>query len=284
MDGMPHEEQVASREEIVLEAGHTERQYWKDLWRYRELFLILAWRDITARYKQTVVGILWAVLRPLLTMVVFTVVFGKLASLPSQGETPYALMVFAAMLPWQFFSASLTSCSESLVGNASLISKVYFPRITIPAASVIVNGVDLCISFSFLLLMMFFYSFLPPLQILCVLPLILLAGLLALGTGLLLCSLNVAYRDFRNIVPFITQFGLYISPVGFSSAIIPEKWQALYACNPMVGVIDGFRWAVLGNIPFPAFSLSLSMMICAALLWLGIRYFRSTEKTFADII
>lgn len=284
MNVIAQDEKAAPREEIVLQAGHTERQYWKDLWRYRELFLILAWRDVTVRYKQTVVGILWAVLRPLLTMVVFTVVFGKLANLPSEGETPYALMVFAAMLPWQFFSASLTSCSESLVGNAGLISKVYFPRITIPAASVIVNGVDLCISFSLLLLMMLFYSFLPPLQILCVLPLILLAGLLALGTGLLLCALNVAYRDFRHIVPFITQFGLYVSPVGFSSAIIPEKWQTLYACNPMVGVIDGFRWAVLGNIPFPAFSLSLSMMICAALLWLGIRYFRSTEKTFADII
>lgn len=284
MAGISRDTNTQPPTEIILEAGHTERQYWRDLWRYRELFLILAWRDVTVRYKQTVVGVLWAVLRPLLTMIVFTVVFGKLAKLPSQGDTPYALMVFAAMLPWQFFSASLTSCSESLVGNAGLISKVYFPRITIPAASVIVNGVDMCISFSLLLLLMLCYSFLPPLQIICVIPLILLAGLLALGAGLLLCSLNVAYRDFRHIVPFITQFGLYVSPVGFSSSIIPEKWQTLYACNPMVGVIDGFRWAVLGNIPFPAFSLSVSMIICAALLWIGIRYFRSTEKTFADVI
>ena len=270
--------------ELVLEAGRTEREYWKDLWRYRELFFILTWRDIAVQYKQTVVGILWAVLRPFLTMLAFTFVFGKVANLPSEGEAPYALMVFVAMLPWQLFSSALASSANSLVANANLVSKVYFPRVIVPVATVGVAVTDLLISFGLLGLLMLWYLYLPPVQILAMPFLILLAGIVALGPGLILCSLNVTYRDFRIIVPFITQFGLYISPVGFSSSIVPEQWRLLYECNPMVGVIDGFRWAVLGTIDFPGRALCISILCAVIFLWLGVRIFRKTERTFADVI
>lgn len=270
--------------ELVLEAGRTEREYWKDLWRYRELFFILTWRDIAVQYKQTVVGILWAVLRPFLTMLAFTFVFGKVANLPSEGEAPYALMVFVAMLPWQLFSSALASSANSLVANANLVSKVYFPRVIVPVATVGVAVTDMLISFGLLGLLMLWYLYLPPVQILAMPFLILLAGIVALGPGLILCSLNVTYRDFRIIVPFITQFGLYISPVGFSSSIVPEQWRLLYECNPMVGVIDGFRWAVLGTIDFPGRALCISILCAVIFLWLGVRIFRKTERTFADVI
>lgn len=270
--------------ELVLEAGRTEREYWKDLWRYRELFFILTWRDIAVQYKQTVVGILWAVLRPFLTMLAFTFVFGKVANLPSEGEAPYALMVFVAMLPWQLFSSALASSANSLVANANLVSKVYFPRVIVPVATVGVAVTDMLISFGLLGLLMLWYLYLPPVQILAMPFLILLAGIVALGPGLILCSLNVTYRDFRIIVPFITQFGLYISPVGFSSSIVPEQWRLLYECNPMVGVIDGFRWAVLGTIDFPGRALCFSILCAVIFLWLGVRIFRKTERTFADVI
>lgn len=270
--------------ELVLEAGRTEREYWKDLWRYRELFFILTWRDIAVQYKQTVVGILWAVLRPFLTMLAFTFVFGKVANLPSEGEAPYALMVFVAMLPWQLFSSALASSANSLVANANLVSKVYFPRVIVPVATVGVAVTDMLISFGLLGLLMLWYLYLPSVQILAMPFLILLAGIVALGPGLILCSLNVTYRDFRIIVPFITQFGLYISPVGFSSSIVPEQWRLLYECNPMVGVIDGFRWAVLGTIDFPGRALCISILCAVIFLWLGVRIFRKTERTFADVI
>ncbi|MGQ9646972.1 MAG: ABC transporter permease [Thermodesulfobacteriota bacterium] len=270
--------------ELIIEAGRTEAQYWKDLYRYRELFYFLSWRDILVRYKQTVIGIAWAVLRPFLTMVVFTVVFGKLAKLPSEGA-PYPILVFSAVLPWQLFANSLSEASGSLINNANLISKIYFPRLIIPASSVITSFVDFLISASILILLMIWYQFLPGWRILTLPFFIAIAFAASMGCGLWLTALNVKYRDFRYIVPFIVQFGLFISPVGFSSSIVPERWRLLYSINPMVGVIDGFRWAIIGGetlIYWPGFFLSLSLV--AILLITGIRYFRKTEKTFADVI
>jgi lipopolysaccharide transport system permease protein len=270
---------------LVLAPGQAEKQYWRDLWLYRELFAILAWRDVSVRYKQTVIGILWAVLRPLLTMIVFTVVFGRIAGLPSDGAAPYALMVFAGMIPWTLFSTALSDAANSLINNANLISKVYFPRVIVPSATIVVSLVDFFISFFILILMMIFYQYWSGWQILLLPVFILLALLASLGPSLWIASLNVKYRDFRYIIPFIVQFGLYISPVGFSSSLVPDQWRLLYSINPMVGIIDGFRWCLLGEsslIYFPGFLLSLFVIVF--FLWFGIRTFRKTEKTFADII
>jgi len=231
---------------LIIEAGLAERHYWRDLWRYRELFYVLAWRDISVRYKQTIIGVLWALLRPLLTMLVFTLVFSRIAKLPSEGTAPYAIMVFAGLLPWQFFSTSLTESSNSLIDNSNLISKIYFPRLIVPTASVVVSFADFLISFIILMGLMIWYQFLPGWQILSIPLFIALAFLASLGPGLLIASLNVKYRDFRYVIPFIVQLGLYVSPVGFSSALVPEQWRLLFSLNPMVGVIDGFRWAILG--------------------------------------
>ena len=270
--------------ELIIEAGHTERNYWRDLFRYRELFYFLAWRDVLVRYKQTVIGVLWAVLRPLLTMIVFTFVFGRIAKLPAEG-VPYPVMVFAAMLPWQLFATSLTEGSGSLINNANLISKVYFPRLIVPASAVIVSFVDFAISMVLLGILMIWYRVWPSLP-LAALPLFTLMALLAsAGAGTWLAALNVKYRDFRYVVPFMVQFGLYVSPVGFSSSIVPEKWRILYDLNPMVGVIDGFRWSISGGkTPIPWQSLELSMVTIVFFLITGIWYFRKTERTFADII
>ena len=271
--------------DLIIEHGRTERNYWRDLWRYRELFYFLAWRDILVRYKQTVIGIAWALIRPFLTMVVFTVVFSKIAKLPSPGSVPYPILVCAAMLPWQFFSTALSEASNSLIGNANLISKIYFPRLVIPAGSVITSLVDFFITLAMMVALMAWYGFLPDWRLLLLPAFIILAFSCAFGAGLWLCALNVKYRDFRYIVPFIVQFGLYISPVGFSSAIVPENWRLLYSFNPMVGVIDGFRWALLrGESPLAISSLLSSISITAVLCLSGIRYFRHTEKTFADVI
>lgn len=275
---------VNSKHRLVIEAGRTERHYWADLWRYRELFYFLAWRDILVRYKQTAIGVAWALVRPFLTMVVFTVVFGKLAKLPSDG-VPYPVLVFAAMLPWQFFANSLSEASNSLVGNANLISKVYFPRLIIPASSVITSFVDFLISALILVGVMVWYQFMPGWRIFTLPLFIAIAFAAAMGIGLWLTALNVKYRDFRYIVPFIVQFGLYISPVGFSSSVVPEKWRFLFSLNPMVGVIDGFRWAILGgdvHIYWPGFLISNGLVLF--FLVTGIWYFRRTEKTFADVI
>jgi lipopolysaccharide transport system permease protein len=272
-------------ETLVIEPGKSESRYWRDLWRYRELFYVLAWRDITVRYKQTVIGVLWALLRPFLTMVVFTVVFGKLAKLPTAGSAPYALMVFAGMLPWTFFSTALSEASGSLVGNANLISKVYFPRLIVPSAAVVTSFIDFLISFLILVGMMVWYRFLPGWQILLLPGFIVVAFLASLGPGLWITALNVRFRDFRYIIPFLVQFGLYISPVGFSSSVVPEKWRLLYSLNPMVGVIDGFRWCILGGyspLYIPGFLLSLAIVVF--FLWLGITSFRKMEKSFADLI
>ena len=273
-----------SKPELIIEAGRTEKQYWKDLWRYRELFYFLAWRDILVRYKQTAIGVAWALIRPFLTMVVFSVVFGSLAKLPSEG-VPYPILVFSAMLPWQFFANSLSECSNSLIGNANLISKVYFPRLVVPVSAVVVSFVDFLISGIILLGLMAWYNYVPTWRILLLPVFIAIAFAASMGAGLWLASLNVKYRDFRYIVPFIVQFGLYISPVGFSSKIVPEQWRLIYSLNPMVGVIDGFRWSILGGesrLYLPGFFLSLALVLL--LLVSGISYFRKMERTFADVI
>jgi len=271
--------------DLIIEPGRAEKNYWRDLWRYRELFYFLAWRDILVRYKQTVIGVAWAVIRPFLTMVVFTVVFSKIAKLPAPGSVPYPLLVFAALLPWQFFSTALSESSGSLIGNANLISKIYFPRLIVPASSVITSFVDFLITLAMMAVLMLWYQFLPDWRLFLLPAFIILAFATSFGIGLWLCALNVEYRDFRYIVPFIVQFGLYVSPVGFSSSIMPEKWQLLYALNPMVGVIDGFRWSLLrGQTPFPLSAFSISVFVSVALCATGIWYFRKMERTFADVI
>lgn len=269
---------------LVIEAGYVGRHYWRDLWRYRELFLFLAWRDILVRYKQTVIGIVWALARPLLTTLVFTLVFSKLAQLPSEG-VPYPILIFAALLPWQFFASAFSSAGDSLISNAGMISKVYFPRLVIPASAVVVSFVDFLISGVILVGLMIWYGFAPNLRLITLPLFVFVAVAAAMGAGLWIAALNVKYRDFRIVVPFVVQLGLYISPVGFSSDIVPEQWRLLYSLNPMVGVIDGFRWAILGgDTPFywPGFLLSLFLVL--VMLLTGISYFRKTEKTFADVI
>jgi lipopolysaccharide transport system permease protein len=270
---------------LVIEPGRTEQNYWRDLWTYRELFFILAWRDLSVRYKQTIIGVLWAILRPLLTMVVFTLVFGGIANLPSDGNAPYALMVFAGTLPWSLFSAALAESSNSLLGNERLISKVYFPRLIIPTATLVTALIDFLISLIVLGGMMLFYRYGLSWNILLLPVFVLLALLASLGPGLWITALNVKYRDFRYVIPFLVQLGLYISPVGFSSSIIPEQWRLLYSINPMVGVIEGFRWCILGGesaIYWPGFILSL--VVVGFFSWIGIRQFRAMERTFADLI
>jgi|ERR1035438_2704369 lipopolysaccharide transport system permease protein len=271
--------------DLLIEPGRTEQNYWRDLWRYRELFYFLSWRDILVRYKQTVIGIAWAVVRPLLTTLVFSFIFGRIAKLPSDGSAPYNVMVFVAMMPWQFFSTSLTDCSNSLIGNSNLISKIYFPRLIVPAGSVITSFVDFLISAAILVVIMAWYHCWPDLRILSIPLFIALAFAASAGPGLWLAALNVKYRDFRYIVPFVVQTGLYFSPVGFSSKIVPDKWRLLYSMNPMVGVIDGFRWAFLrGETPLYWPGLGMSAVVIVVLLVSGVWYFRHVEQTLADVI
>jgi lipopolysaccharide transport system permease protein len=269
---------------VIIEAGVADKHYWRDLWSFRELLFFLAWRDILVRYKQTVIGVAWSVIRPLMTMIVFTVVFGKLAGLPSNG-VPYPIFVFSALLPWQFFSNSLSDSSNSLLSNAGMISKVYFPRLIVPASSIVVSLIDFLITCVLLLGLMVWYQLMPTWRML-MLPLLLMLSLAtAFGAGLWFAALNIKFRDFRYIVPFVVQFGLYISPVGFSSDLVPEKWRLLYSLNPMVAVIDGFRWAIIGGsarIYWPGFAVSC--MLITLILVTGVMYFRKTEKTFADVI
>ncbi len=287
MTVVPAANEVKPAEEpvLVLEPSRADKHYWMDLWRYRELFFILAWRDISVRYKQTVVGMAWAVLRPILTLVVFTVVFGRVAGLPADGGAPYALMVFAALLPWSLFSTALSDASSSLVSNANLISKVYFPRMIVPAATIVTALADFLFGFAILVALMLHYRFVPGWTLLLLPGFTLLALLASLGPGLWITALNVKYRDFRHVIPFVVQFGLYVSPVGFSSSVVPERWRLLYSLNPMVGVIDGFRWCILGGaspLYVPGFALSLAVV--AFFLWLGVSRFRKMEKSFADLI
>ena len=271
---------------LIIEPGRTEKNYWKDLWRYRELFYILSWRDIKVRYKQTAIGVLWAIIRPLLTMIVFTFIFGRLAKMPNNGNSPYTILVFAGLLPWQFFSNALTESSNSLVGNQNLITKIYFPRLILPVSSLITSFIDFLISFVILLALFVFYRYIPPVEIFLMPLFWIIAFAASFGPGLYLTALNVKYRDFRYIIPFIVQFGLFISPVGFSSSVVPQKWQWLYALNPMVGVIDGFRWCIIKDYPNPLlnYPFYISLGVTIFFVWLSVYQFRKMERNFADLI
>ena len=269
---------------FTIQAGGSRTQYWRDLWRYRELFYFLAWRDLLVRYKQTVVGVAWSLIRPILTMSVLTFVFGKLGRMPD-GGVPYPILVFAGMLPWQFFSSAMSESGNSLVSNSNLISKVYFPRLIVPVSSVIISLIDSLISGVFMIGLMIWYQFIPSPSILVLPFYFFLAFTASLGIGLWVAALMVEYRDFRFIVPFVVQFGLYLSPVGFVSSVVPEQWRLLYSLNPMVAVIDGFRWCLLGGshgIYIPG--LLISMIVITVMLGSGVWYFRRTERTFADVI
>lgn len=279
-----------AHEEVILEAGRVSKNYWRDLWRYRDLFQFLAWRDISVRYKQAALGVAWAVIQPLTTMAIFTLVFGRLAGMSKDTTIPYPLVVFAATLPWQFFATSLGACSNSLVVNQNLLRKIYFPRLIVPVSAMIVSLVDFITAFVlFLLLMLYFVAtgqFTPTWHIIFMPLFLMLAFGISLGAGLWFATLNVEYRDFRYIVPFMVQIGMYVSPVGWQSSRIPEQWQTLYALNPMVGVIDGFRWALLGgdrnqlNLMATGISVAFLIVLCIT----GLRYFRAMERRFADVV
>jgi lipopolysaccharide transport system permease protein len=270
---------------LVIEPGRAERRYWRDLWRYRELFAVLAWRDVAVRYKQTVIGLAWVLLQPLATMLLLSVVFGRMAGMPSEGAAPYALLVLAGLLPWQLFATALTGAGQSLVENATLIGKVYFPRLIVPTAAIVVALVDFVVSLLLLAAAMAWYGYAPGWRILALPGLVVMAFLASLGPGLYLTALNARYRDFRYVIPFLVQFGLYASPVGFSSGVVPERWRLLYALNPMVGVIDGFRWAILGEASaFDLSSFLVSWGMILFLLWRGIVRFRGMERTVADLL
>lgn len=270
---------------LVIEPDRVEWNYWRDLWHFRELLVILAWRDVAVRYKQTAIGIAWAVIRPLLTVIVFTVVFGRVAGLPSEGAAPYAVLVATGMLPWFLMSGVVTEASQSLVANGNLIGKVYFPRLIVPMAATVVSVVDFLVNLGMLALVLAWFGFVPSWKLVFLPFVVLLAIAAGLGPAILLAALNVKYRDFRYVIPFVVQFGLYLSPVGFSSAVIPEEWRLLYGLNPAVGVIDGFRWCVIGGesrLDGPGLLLNLVTVI--GLAWIGVRHFRRTERSFADVI
>lgn len=284
MNGPPAQAQK-SRAVLILAPGRSSGQYWGDLWRYRELFVVLAWRDIAVRYKQTVIGVAWALLRPLLTMLALTFVFSRVAKLPTPADVPYALLVFAALLPWFLFTMILSEASASLIGNANLISKVYFPRLIIPVAAAMVALVDLGINFMLLMALFLGYRFAPGVEIFALPVFTVLCLLASLGPALLVTALNVKYRDFRYIIPFIIQFGVYVTPVGFSITILPPQWQVLLYLNPAVGAIEGFRWCLLGGTnPLNPVGMVLNVGVVAIMLALGIGYFRQTERSFADNI
>ena len=272
------------RQETLIKAGQTERDYWRNIWRFRELFQVLAWRDVSVRYKQTVMGVAWAVIRPLLTMIIFTVIFGRVAKLPLEGTAPYALLVLAGMLPWQFFATALADGSNSLLANSNLVTKVYFPRSIMPASSLVVAGVDLIISLTLAVALMLWYQHAPSWPLFLLPVAMLMAVLVGLGPCLWLSALNVRYRDFRYVVPFMVQFGLYVSPVGFSSSVIPTAWRPLFYLNPMAAVIDAFRWCLLGDTTMYWPGQLISASVATILLVSGLKYFRAMERGFADVI
>lgn len=269
---------------LVIEAGHTERQYWKDLWRYKDLLWILCVRDLSVRYKQTVVGVLWALIRPLMSIVTFTILLGRVALLPSEPGVPYSVLVFSGMLIWTFFAQCLTGVSDSLLGNANLVGKVYLPRLLIPVSAVAVAVADFAISLALFACLLAWFSLVPPIQCLLLPVFIILAGLLALGPGLILSALSLPYRDIKHITPVIVQLGMFITPVVYVSSLVPEKWLWLYRLNPMVGVVDGFRWSLLGVPEFPATALLISLLWGLGLLLAGIAVFRNMERTFVDVM
>jgi lipopolysaccharide transport system permease protein len=247
--------------------------------------MMFAWRDVAVRYKQTAIGLLWALFRPMLTIVVFTVIFGKIAALPSEGGAPYALMVLAGLLPWHFFATALSDASNSVVGNAGLIGKVYFPRVLVPVAAMLASFVDFLVSLLLLIALMLWYDSPPTWRLVSIVAFGLLTFAASLGPALWFAALNAKYRDFRYIIPVLLQFGLFVSPVGFSSAVVPENWRLLYALNPMVGIIDGFRWAILGGqTKISWVSLVIGVLVIVILLWFGVRRFRRTERVFADVM
>lgn len=269
---------------MIIEPNRTTADFLYELVKFRELFVFMALRDILVRYKQTVIGVAWSVIRPLLSMVIFTVIFGRVAKLPSEG-VPYPIMVFSALLPWQYFANSMSSSSESFLRASTMISKIYFPRIILPTSSVLVSAVDFGISFVLLCILMLVYRFAPSPMIFLLPVFFIPATTTALGIGYFFSAVGVRYRDFRHIMPFLVQFGLYVSPVGFSSSVIPDKWRLLYSLNPMVGVIDGFRWCIQGtasSLYLPGFVISL--VTSTLVFWYGLKYFRKTERTFADYI
>jgi len=282
LSNQPDKADHSGKRAIIIENGIAAKAYWSDLWRHRELLFFLAWRDILVRYKQTVLGVIWVVLRPLLFMVILTVVFGRIARLPSE-DVPYAVLVFSGLLPWFFFSNALSDCSNSLVTNSHLLSKVYFPRLIIPASTILVNADDFFISFSVLLLLMIWYGMAANWQLILLPFLGIWVGILAFGLGLWFSALNVKYRDFRHIVPFVLQLGIYASPVAYSTSIIPEKWAYLYYLNPISGIIDAFRWVIIGTQP-STYGILCALTFTMALLASGLVYFRSEEAHFADDI
>ncbi len=254
-----------------------------ELWEYRDLLFFLAWRDISVRYKQTVLGAAWAIIQPFFTMLVFSLFFGRLGNIPSDG-VPYPVFSYAALLPWHYFATALAASSDSLVGNSNLLSKVYFPRLVIPLASVLPPAIDFGIAFLVLLGMMLFYGITPTWNVIWLPLFLLLALVTALGVGLWLSALNVQYRDVRYTIPFLTQFWLFASPVAYPSSMVPEAWRPLYGLNPMAGVIEGFRWALLGTGTGPGLLMVVSVIAALALLVSGAFYFRRMEKSFADVV
>jgi len=274
-----------SDQEILIRPGHTAHHYWRGLWLYRELLWFLSWRDVLVRYKQTTIGVAWALVRPLLTMLVFTVVFSVVARLPSEGKVPYALLVFTGLLPWFFFTSALSETSNSLLVNERMITKIYFPRMVIPLSAILVALFDFLISGFLLIGLLLWFGFYPDWQVIAVPLFACLALTAALGPGFLMAALNVKYRDFRHVVSFVVQIGLYLSPVGYSSSLVPEAWRLAYSFNPMVGVIDGFRWSLLaGEFSLYWPGLMASVAINLLLLIAGIAYFRRAERSFADMI
>lgn len=269
--------------QLIIEPGLASANYWRDLWRYRELMAFLAWRDLAVRYKQTAIGIAWAIIRPALTMLVF-VLFRRLVGI-ERGPVPDVLLVLAAVLAWQFFSNALMESSSSLIANTNLISKVYFPRMIVPIAAVATAFVDFLITLGLLAVVMAWIGFAPSWTLIALPLYAALAFGLSTGLGLLLAALNVEYRDFRYVVPFVIQIGLFISPVAFASTNIPERWHGLYALNPLVGIIDGFRWSILGGgVPIDRTFLATSVAITIASIVIGVWYFRRMERGFADVI
>lgn len=268
---------------LIIEPGLASANYWRDLWRYRELLYFLAWRDVVVRYKQTAIGVAWAVVRPALAMIVF-VLFRRLMG-SARSEVPDAILVLAAVLPWQFFSSALQDASGSLIGNTNLISKVYFPRLVVPVAAIVTACADFLVTLGLLAVVMVQYGFAPGPTILALPLFAVLAAMLALGTGLLVAALNVQYRDFRFVVPFLLQVTLFVSPIAFTTATMPEPWRSFYVLNPLVGIIDGFRWSIIGpTAPLAADALTASVVCTVASLAVGVWYFRRMERTFADVI
>ena len=271
--------------DLIIEPHKTTSDFIYELVKFRELFFFMAWRDILVRYKQTVIGVAWSVIRPLLSMIIFTVIFGRVAKMPTEGSVPYPIMVFSALLPWQYFANSMQQSSESMLRSANMVSKIYFPRLILPTSAVLVSAVDFFISFVLLCLLMVFYRFIPSPMILLLPIFFIPATTSALGVGYWFSAFSVKYRDFRHIMPFVVQFGLYVSPVGFSSSVIPARWRLVYSLNPMVGVIDGFRWCIQGtsdSLYLPGFIIS--MITSTLIFYYGMKYFRKTERFFADFI